>query len=83
MQHQPKWRARLAGSSTTDSFLSLTDPAIEEEVTHLIGRDRAKATVRKRKGKKGSSSQSEPSSVVDDIMYTLKKLDISFTKAQM
>jgi hypothetical protein len=43
VRHQPKWRAMSAGSSITDSFLSSTDPATEEEVTHSIGQDRANA----------------------------------------
>jgi hypothetical protein len=50
VRHQPKWRARSAGSSTTDTFLSLSEVATEEEVTHLIGRDRAKAATQKGKG---------------------------------
>jgi hypothetical protein len=66
-----------------DSFLSSSEAATEEEVTHLIGRDRAKAVTWKGKGKEGSSSQSESSSIMGDIMSTLKKLNTSFTKAQM
>jgi hypothetical protein len=81
VSQQPKWRARSAGSSTTDPFLSSSDPATKEEVTHPIGRDRANAVVRKGKGKEGSSSQSEFSSVVGGIMSTLKKLSTSFAKA--
>jgi ribosomal protein L32E len=30
VRHQPKWRAKLAGSSTTDLFFSLSDAATEE-----------------------------------------------------
>jgi hypothetical protein len=52
-------------------------------VTHPIGRDRVKADARKGKGKEDSSSQSESSSVMGDIMSTLKKLRTSFTNAQM
>jgi hypothetical protein len=78
--HQPKWRARSAGSSTTDPFLSSTDPVTEDEVTHPIGHDRVKAATQKGKGKEGSSSQSESSSVVGDIISTLKRLSISFAK---
>jgi hypothetical protein len=39
--------------------------------------------VRKGKGKKDSSSQSGSSSAICGIMSTLKKLGISFTRAQM
>jgi hypothetical protein len=56
MRHKPKWRARSAGSSTTDPFLSSSDPATEEEVTHSIGWDRDKTDARKKKGKEDSSS---------------------------
>jgi hypothetical protein len=35
----------------------LSDPATEEEVTHSIGRDRAKVAVRKGEEKEGSSSK--------------------------
>jgi hypothetical protein len=80
VSHQPKWRAKSADSSTTDPFISSSDPATED-VTCPIGRDRAKVTVRNRKGKVGSISQSESSSVVGDIMSTLKKLSTSFAKA--
>jgi hypothetical protein len=83
MRLQLKWRARSSGSSTTDSFLSSSDPATEEDVTRPIGRDRAKMAARKGKGKKDSISQSESSSAVGGIMSTLKKLNISFAKAQM
>jgi hypothetical protein len=83
VRHQPKWRARSAGSSTTDPFLSSSEAATKEEVTHPKGRDRAKATAQKGKGQLGSSSQSEPSSVMGSIISTLKKLSTSFTKAQM
>jgi hypothetical protein len=71
------------GSSTTDPFLSSSDPATEEEMTRPIGRDRTKVTARKGKVKECSSSQSESSSTMGDIMSTLKKLSTSFTKAQM
>jgi ribosomal protein L32E len=37
VRHQPKWRAKSARSSTTDSWLPSSDPAIEEEVTRPIG----------------------------------------------
>jgi hypothetical protein len=80
VRHQPKWRARSTGSSTTDPFISSSDPATNEEVIHPIDRDRAKAAARKGKEKKGSSSQSESSSVVGGIMSTLKKLSTTFDK---
>jgi hypothetical protein len=83
VRHQSKWRVRLAGSSTIDSFLSSSDPATEKEVTRPIDRDRAKTVAWKGKEKEGSSNQSESSSVVGDIIYTLKKLSTSFAKAQM
>jgi hypothetical protein len=60
----------------------LIDPAIEE-VTHPFGRDRAKVATRKGKEKEDSSSQNLSSSVMNDIMSTLKKLNISFAKAQI
>jgi hypothetical protein len=81
VRHQPKWRARSAGSSTVDSFFSSSDPATEEEVTCPIDRDIAKAAARKGKGKEDSSSQSESSSTVGDIISTLKKLSTLFAKA--
>jgi hypothetical protein len=52
-------------------------------VTHLIGRDRAKMAAQKEKWKEDSSNQSRSSSVMSDIMSTLKKLCTSFTRAQM
>jgi hypothetical protein len=52
-------------------------------VARPIGRDRAKTAVRKEKVKEDSSSQSGSSSTISDIMFTLKKLDTSFTRAQM
>jgi hypothetical protein len=39
--------------------------------------------MRKGKGQEDSSSQSESSFIMSDIMSTLKKLSISFTKVQM
>jgi hypothetical protein len=50
-------------------------------MTRLIDQDRVKVAVRKGKGKEGSSSQREFSSVIGGIMSTLKKLITSFTKA--
>jgi hypothetical protein len=75
--------ARSVDSSTTYSFISSSDPATEEEVTHPIGRDRTKAAARKGKWKEHSNSQSGSSSTIGGIMSTLKKLSISITKAQM
>jgi hypothetical protein len=83
VRYRPKGRAWSTGSSTIDQFLSSTDLAIEEEVTHPIGQDRAKATAWKEKGKEDSSSQSESSSTVGGIMSALKKLSTSFAKAHM
>jgi hypothetical protein len=56
VRHQPKWRSRLAAPSTIDQFLSSSDVTTEEEVTHLIDQDRAKAAARKGKEKEDSSS---------------------------
>jgi hypothetical protein len=83
MRHQPKWRERSASLSTTDPFVSSSEVATEEEMTHPIGRNRAKSAARKEKGKKDSSSQSESSSIIGGIMSTLKKLSTTFTKAHM
>jgi hypothetical protein len=83
MRHQPKWRERSASLSTTDPFVSSSEAATEEEMTHPIGRNRAKSAARKEKGKKDSSSQSESSSIIGGIMSTLKKLSTTFTKAHM
>jgi hypothetical protein len=67
-------------SSTTDPWVSSNDRTDEEEVTRP---GRAKAAARKAKAKEGSSSQSESSTVVGDMMSTLKRLSISFNKAQL
>jgi hypothetical protein len=56
VRHQPKWRARSDAPSTIDTFISLSEAATEEEVTHPIGRDRAKTAIWKGKGKENSSS---------------------------
>jgi hypothetical protein len=66
-----------------DAFVSSSEAGTDEEVTRLIDRDRAKTTVWKEKGKEDSSSQSGSSSVMGDIMYTLKKLGMSFIRVQM
>jgi hypothetical protein len=66
-----------------DAFVSSSEAGTDEEVTHLIDRDRAKTTTWKEKGKEDSSSQSGSSSVIGDIMYTLKKLGMSFIRVQM
>jgi hypothetical protein len=66
--------------STMDAFVSSSEGATEEEMTHPIGRDRVKTIARKGKGKKGSSSESGFSSSIGVIMSTLNKLDTSFTR---
>jgi hypothetical protein len=81
VRHQPKWRARSATPSTTDLFVSSSEAVTEEEVTHPIGQDRAKAAPRKEKETEGSSSQSESSFKMGGIMSTFIKLSTSFTKA--
>jgi hypothetical protein len=48
-------------------------------MTRPIGQDKAKAAMRKGKENEGSNSQSESSSAIDGIMYTLKNLTTSFT----
>jgi hypothetical protein len=83
MRHQPKWRAKPTGTSTTDQWVSSSDPVIEEEVTHPIGRDRVKVAAQKGKGNEGSNSQNESSFIVGDIMSTLKRLSTSFANAQL
>jgi hypothetical protein len=57
-----------------DAFVSLSEPAIEENVTCPIGRDKAKTAARKGKGKEESNSQSGSFSAMGGIMSTLKKL---------
>jgi hypothetical protein len=69
--------------STMDAFISFSEAATEKEVSHPIGQDRAKTAARKEKEKEGSSSQSGFSFSMGGIMSTLKKLDTSFTRAQM
>jgi hypothetical protein len=83
VRYQPKWMARSNAPSTMDAFVSLSEARTKEEMTHPIGRDRAKTTARKEKLKEDSSSQNGSSSVMDCIMSTLKKLCTSFTRAQM
>jgi hypothetical protein len=83
MRHQPKWRAKSAGSSITNSWISSSDRGIEDEVTRPLDRDRAKTTTRKRKEKEGSSKQSEPSSTIGGMIFTLKRLITSFDKTQV
>jgi hypothetical protein len=80
VRHQPKWKARSAAPSTTDPFISSSEAATEEEVTHPIDQDRAKAVAQKRKWAEDSSNQSESSSKMGGIMSTMKKLSTSFTK---
>jgi hypothetical protein len=81
VKHQPKWRAKYGGSSSTDPWVSLSELIGEEEVSHPMGRDRAKAATRK--GKANSSNQSETLFVVGGMMTTLKKLSTSFVKTQL
>jgi hypothetical protein len=52
-------------------------------VTHPIGHDRAKMTMRKGRAKEDSSSQSESSAALGVMTSTLKKLNTSFDKAQL
>jgi hypothetical protein len=54
-------------------------------VTQPMGWDRAKVVARKgkRKGKEGSNSQNEYSSIVNGMMFTLKKLITSFANVQL
>jgi hypothetical protein len=79
--YQLKLRAKSVSPSTTDPWISSSDPTTEEEVTYPMGQDRAKAATRKGKGKEGLSTQSEYSSAVGDMMFTLNKLSVSFAKA--
>jgi hypothetical protein len=83
VSYQPMWRARSDAPSTMDAFVSSSEAGAEEEVTHPIGRDRAKMAAQKGKGKEDSSCQSGSSSVMASIMSSLKKLGTSFTRAQM
>jgi hypothetical protein len=83
MRHQPKWRAKSADSSITNSWISSSDRGIEDEVTRPLGRDRAKATTRKGNEKEGLSKQSEPSSTIGGMIFTLNKLITSFDKTQV
>jgi hypothetical protein len=73
--------ARSDAPSTMDAFVSSSETATKEEVTHPIGWDRAKRAVRKGKGKEDSSSQSWSSYSMSGTMSTLKKLGTSFTNA--
>jgi hypothetical protein len=52
-------------------------------VTHPTGQDKDKTVMWRGKGKEDSSSQIESSSVMCDIMSTLKKLSNSLAKAQL
>jgi hypothetical protein len=52
VRHQPKWRARSAGSSIIDPFLSSSDPATEEEVTRPIVRIESRWLRERGKGRK-------------------------------
>jgi hypothetical protein len=81
VRHQPKWRAKFTGSSVTDPQISSSEPATKENVTHPMSQNRAKAAVRKGKGKEGSSSQNESFFIVGVMLFTLKKLSILLAKA--
>jgi hypothetical protein len=48
--------ARSDAPSTMDVFVSSSEAGTEEEVTHHIGRDRAKTVARKGKEKEDSNS---------------------------
>jgi hypothetical protein len=61
-----------------DAFVSSSEAAIEEKVTHSIGQDRAKTVAWKGKGKEDSSNQNRYSSTMGGIMSTLKKLYIIY-----
>jgi hypothetical protein len=65
------------------AFVSSSEAATEEEVTHPIGRDRGKTTTRKGKENEASSSQSMSFFSIGGVISTLKKLATSFTRAQM
>jgi hypothetical protein len=56
VRYQLKWRARSDAPFIMDAFVSSSGAGTNEEVTHPIGRDRAKTTARKGKGKEDSSS---------------------------
>jgi hypothetical protein len=83
VRYQPKRRTRSDAPSTMNAFVSSSEVGTEEKVTHPIGQDRYKTVARKGKGKEDSNSQSGSSSAMDGIMSTLKKLVISFSRAQM
>jgi hypothetical protein len=70
VRYQSKWRVRSDAPFTMDAFVSSSEAGTKEEVTHPIGRDRAKMATRKRKGKEDSSSQSGSSSSMGGIMST-------------
>jgi hypothetical protein len=80
---QPKWRARSDAPSTMDAFISLSEVAIEEKVTHPTDWDRVKTVTRKGKRKEDLSSQSGSFSVMCDIMSPVKKLVTSFIRTHM
>jgi hypothetical protein len=66
-----------------DAFISSSEAATEEEVTRSIGRDRAMMAMRKGKENEDSSSQSESSSAMGDIISTLMKLGTPFIRVQI
>jgi hypothetical protein len=73
----------LDAPSIIDAFISSSETGTKEDVTRPIDRDRAKTVALKGKEKENLSSQNGSSSVIGGIMSTLKKLDTSFTRAQM
>jgi hypothetical protein len=84
VKHQPKWRAKTSDSDTTKPWASSSEPIDEEEVSRLMGHDRAKAAVRKAKGKASSSNQSEHDpSTMGGVLFTLKKVSTTFAKVQL
>jgi hypothetical protein len=83
VRYQPKWRLRSNAPFTMDAFVSSSEAATEEDVTHPIDWNRAKTAAWKGKGKEDSSSQSGSSSAIGGIMSTLKKLGTSFIRAHM
>jgi hypothetical protein len=56
VRYQLKWRARSDAPSTMDTFVSSSEAATEEEMTHPISRDGTKTIAWKEKGNEDSSS---------------------------
>jgi hypothetical protein len=66
-----------------DAFVSSSEATTEEEVTRSIGWDKAKMATWKGKENEDSSSQSESSSTMGDIISTLMKLGTPFIRVQI